>query len=383
MTEISESIQKLGSYIKSEDYKGYDPYDILMSPVFKLPILKDNKFLRFGSQQIFRRIPFNVRGLLKIKKGLNPVTLGLCLQSYTYLSEVFGPQKNFYISEISKLQDGLIKSASKGFGGICWGYDFDWEARYAKFAAYSPTIVATGIITNALFENYKITGNQKSLSLLLESVNFLNDLNKTFEGDNFCFSYSPFDNQIVFNATMLGARMLSQVYSINGNESLKEEAIRTVLFVIKRQSENGAWAYSQGDSRNWTDNFHTGYVIECLFDYIGLTADEDIKENLNSAIEFYLKNFILSNGIVKYYSNSIYPIDSTAIAQSIITLSKVGFIDEANKIIKWAIANMQDEKGFFYYQKKKCYTNKISYMRWSNAWMFLALSLFLYKNKIR
>lgn len=47
------------------------------------------------------------------------------------------------------------------------------------------------------------------------------------------------------------------------------------------------------------------------------------------------------------------------------------------KIAKWAINNMQDNKGYFYYQKTRWYTNKIPYMRWSQAWMFYALAQFL------
>jgi hypothetical protein len=40
----------------------------------------------------------------------------------------------------------------------------------------------------------------------------------------------------------------------------------------------------------------------------------------------------------------------------------------------WAIDNMQDKEGYFYYQKKRWYKNKIDYMRWSQAWMFYALT---------
>ena len=35
---------------------------------------------------------------------------------------------------------------------------------------------------------------------------------------------------------------------------------------------------------------------------------------------------------------------------------------------------MQDPSGFFYFQKWPLLTNKISYMRWSQAWMSLALA---------
>ena len=45
------------------------------------------------------------------------------------------------------------------------------------------------------------------------------------------------------------------------------------------------------------------------------------------------------------------------------------------------IENMFDKKGFFYYQQWPFITNRISYMRWSQAWMFLALSSLILKMK--
>ena len=50
------------------------------------------------------------------------------------------------------------------------------------------------------------------------------------------------------------------------------------------------------------------------------------------------------------------------------------YLKFSETIAQWTIKNMQDKKGFFYYRKLKTHTNKISFMRWSQAWMFLALT---------
>jgi hypothetical protein len=42
---------------------------------------------------------------------------------------------------------------------------------------------------------------------------------------------------------------------------------------------------------------------------------------------------------------------------------------------------MQGKDGHFYYRLGKYHKNKISYMRWSQAWMFLALINFLKANE--
>ncbi len=41
---------------------------------------------------------------------------------------------------------------------------------------------------------------------------------------------------------------------------------------------------------------------------------------------------------------------------------------------------MQSPEGYFYYQKRKYLTNKISYMRWSQAWIFYGLTYYILGN---
>lgn len=374
--KIQQSLSELEFYILKENFKGYDPFDGLSSTIFKLPILKSNKLVRFVFQQVFRRIPINVRPLLGIKKGLNPVTLGLSIQAFTYLLQFNKEKENFYKGKIYYCLDELIRLKSKGYSGSCWGYDFDWEARYARINAYTPTIVATGFITNALFEYYKIYKDEHAKNLIISSSLFaLKDLNRTYnkEGD-FCFSYSTYDKQVVFNATMKGARLLTQCYLITNDAKLLSEAKKTIAFVMRYQKANGSWSYSDGDGRTWVDNFHTAYVLDCLDEYISLTNDTEYVHHLNKGVKFYVQNFFENDKITKYYDNKMYPIDTTAGAQSILTLTRFGYHEKAQKIALWMIHNMQDEKGFFYYQRNRHYTNRISYMRWSNAWMFMALS---------
>lgn len=374
-------ILSLSKYIKEENYKGYDPYDILSSPIFKLPILKSNKIIRFFSQQLFRRVPINLRSIFGIKKEINPVTLGLCIQSYTYLSFLDEVNKDFYLSEIKDLLNKLIDLSSKGYSGYCWGYNFDWEARYAKIPAYTPTVVATGLITNGLFEYYKLTQNQQVKDILISSANFvLNDLNRSYEGDTFCFSYSPNDQQKVYNATMKGARLLVQVYSITQNKYYLDEAEKTVRFVVNNQNKDGSWFYSKGDARKWVDNFHTAYVLDALDDFINLSGMAQYKVYLTRGLNYYIQNLFTPDGKPKYYSGKFYPVDSTEVAQSAITLTRFGFINQAKFVLNFALENLYSRRGYFYYQKTRFITHKTSFMRWSNAYFLLAFSYFLFKN---
>jgi hypothetical protein len=378
----NKSLEKLKEYIEASNYRGYDPYDALKSPFFKLPILKSNKLLRFGIQQLVKRLPFSTRPLLFVPKGYNPVTLGLCIQAYAYLYKAEPENNEKYEEKINCLIQELKQLIPKGYSGACWGYDFDWEARQAKIPAYQPTVVATGIITNALFVAYQTTGNTDAKLLVESAANFvIKDLQRTYKENTFCFSYSPFDKQQVFNASMKGVRLLAQAYSINQNSEYKELAKQAVAFVVSHQNEDGSWGYSLANGGGWTDNYHTGYVLDCLDEYQKLTVDFQWKENLEKGYIFYLHIFIEENGQPKFYHNNAYPSDCTSAAQTILTTIRFGDKEIAKKTATWMINNMQKKSGSFKFRKFKHYTITTSFMRWSDAWMFAALSNLLYKSK--
>lgn len=373
---IIQSLEKLVRHIEQENYKGFDPYDGLTSPLFRLPVLKSNKSVRFLAQQLVKRSPVNLRPLLGIKKRLNPVTLGLCIQGYTQLIRVFPERKQEWTAKIDWLISQLEKLIPEGFHGPCWGYDFDWEARYASIPAFQPTIVATGIITNALFNFYLISGNNQSLTLCSEATNFiLQDLKRTTGPDgSVCFSYSPFDKQVVFNASMKAVRPLSQVYSVNGKKELKDIAHLAVSFVMNHQRPDGAWIYSTSKAGTWIDNYHTGYILDGLKSYISLCKDDTFKEHFRKGFDFYEKNFFHADGMPKFYNSNPYPTDCTAAAQSILTLTSNQKTELAVKVARFTITQMQSPDGYFYFRKFKHTIRKTSFMRWSDAWMFAALA---------
>lgn len=368
-------LNNIQKYIEKEGYKGYDPYDALKSPFFKFPFFKKNKLVRFGTQQLLKRLPVNIRPLLLVPKGYNPVTLGLCAQAYAYLCQTNTKYKELYIQKITYLINELKGLIPNGFSGACWGYDFDWEARYAKIPEYQPTVVATGIVSNALYVVYTITGIKAAAELVVGSANFVvEDLNRTYRQDSFCFSYSPFDNQQVFNASMKGVRILSQAYSITEKDEYKDLATQAVKFVVSYQKDDGSWDYSLASAGGWVDNYHTGYVLDCLDEYQKLTGDASWMLNLNKGFVFYREHFITEKGIPKFYRDRIYPVDCTAAAQTILTLVRFGDINLAEKTATWMHRNMQKKNGSFRFRKFKNYTINTSFMRWSNAWMFAALA---------
>jgi hypothetical protein len=46
----------------------------------------------------------------------------------------------------------------------------------------------------------------------------------------------------------------------------------------------------------------------------------------------------------------------------------------AHSVFSWAMNNLWDDRGFFYYRVLRLGKVRTSYMRWSQAWMLLALA---------
>jgi hypothetical protein len=379
-----QSFNLLKSYCENQNFEGWDPYDGLNSSLFQsIPFLSKNKWIRLAWIQFFKRSFINFRPIAGVKKGLNPKGVALFISAYCNLTKVQGFGSSEIKTTIKELSSKLIQLNSPGFSGMCWGYNFDWQSRAFFQPKLTPTIVVTTYAANALLDAYEILGDENFKKAAFSSGDFiLSDLNRTYnESGNFVFSYSPYDKTSVFNASLLGARLLSRIYAITKEEKFFFEAKKAVSYCCNYQNTDGSWHYSPLPFHQWIDNFHTGFNLECISDYIKNTGDTSFSENFNKGLKYYLTTFFDEEGRAKYYNNSLYPVDIHAPAQLIVTLSKTGLFDSNRELIDrvttWTIQNMQGKKGYFYYQKHKFYTNKIAYMRWSQAWIFYGLSHYL------
>ena len=394
MQKVIDSFRLLREYCEREGFKGWDPYDGLNSKVFQaLPFLKKSALCRLVVIQGFKRSPINLRRIALVPKEYNAKGIGLFLSGYCNLynavkanpklAESLGSADSLK-SQINELAELLISLQSNGYSGACWGYNFDWQARRLfLFPKFTPTVVATNFCATALMEAYEITGEKKYLEIALSAANFvIKDLHRSDYKDGFLFSYSPLQgNDTVFNASLLGSRLLSFCYKYTGNEEYRNLAEQSIKACCAGQKENGAWVYGMLPVQSWVDSFHTGYNLDALIAYQEQTADNKYNKYIEKGFEYYIQNFFEADGTPKYYDNRTYPIDIHCPGQLLVTLARLHKTEEykniAEKVINWTIRNMQDKKGYFYYQLKPGVSSKISYMRWSNAFMFNALSHYI------
>jgi hypothetical protein len=392
---IQNSIEKLLKYCQDNNWAGYDPYDALNSRVFPHIPFVQNRVGRLIFTQLLKRSPINFRPLLLVPKSENPKAIALFLMAFSKL-EGLGLLKNRDLitlmtqklinlrSPINSITCNLqlgTRNLELNNSYFCWGYNFDWQSRNYLTPRFAPNIICTTFAGNALLDAYQKLKERSYLEMAISAGNFiLKGLNITAGNDGVCFSYTPTDCSQIHNANLLGAAFLARLYSFTDDDDFYNYALSAVRFSVGKQDQDGSWPYGEAPKEKWIDNFHTGYNL-CALNKISKYTGCSFSDSIERGFRFYRKHFFVDGNLAKYYHDRTYPIDIHSITQSIITLLELKDLDASNikqarSLSLWAIENMQNGDGYFYFRKGRFFGNRICYMRWSQAWMLYALTQF-------
>jgi len=399
MSDVCEqAFSKLLRYCRSEAWAGYDPYDALNSPLSRTSLFR-NKFARTALTQVVKRNLFNLRPILGINKEMNPKGVALAVRALILQSDISNfrsplqpddvePSDHTLESDLRFLIERLMSSRCENYPEACWGYNFDWQSRAFFAPRNTPNVVCTVFAAQACLDWYERTGAESVLEIVNSSCRFLLDrLNRSAGSDGECFSYTPLDHSRVHNVNLLAAELLARVFNLTKIDEYRDAAMRATKYTLARQRRDGSWLYGEDASQTWIDSFHTGFILVSLKHLIESLDIQTWRSALNEGYQFYEKRFFLADGTPGYYHDQLHPHDVHSAAQGIITFVEMTDLTPnakamAERVMRWAIDHLQDPSGFFYFQIHRFYTIKTSYMRWAQAWMLYALSLYLHRNRI-
>ena len=325
--------QRLHESCSGRGWRGYDPYDGLNSPLARL---LPGKALRQAWTQLHRRSPINFRPLCGIEPQLNSTAVALFAMG----------------SGDERLLDVLAKLRTPEGG---WGYPFGWQSRAFYAPPGTPNLICTALALKA----YRQFGRPGDATFVESLV--------TERGGEHWVRYVARSDTQVHNVNMMGAALL-------GRRDCLE-------FSVQRQRTDGSWWYGEAENQRWIDNFHTGYNLVALREYQQAAGDTSFEEAARRGYDYWDSTFWLADGTPRYYHNRTYPIDIHCCAQGILTYLAFGDSTKANRVARWALKNMWDERGFFWYQRGRLRSNRICYMRWSQAWMYYALKKVIESNE--
>ncbi|MBV9925433.1 MAG: hypothetical protein JOZ96_10490 [Acidobacteria bacterium] len=397
-SELERVYESLRAWCRARGHAGHDPFDALNSRLFRLTPLKHSRLARLAWTQAFKRSPFNLRKLALVPAGRN--SKGTALFALAALSRLRATGEEGHRLEARELLQDLLDARAET-GGAAWGYNFDWQGRAFYAPRGTPTVVPTAFAVRALVEATRTLDTPGEEGTVSEGVwpyltaatsacRFILDrLNRSDETDEeVCFSYTPLDRTRVFNASLLAGEALAAAGSLTGPKVWGDYALRAARYVVRRQRDDGSWAYGADSYQAWADNFHTAFVLTSLSRILRdcapqLETDAATREELEVALRrgyrFWREGFFLADGWPKYYHRSAHPADAHSAGAALVALAELRGREPdaqelARRVARWTLRELRDPRGFFYYQKRRLRTVRTPYMRWSQAWMAYGLA---------
>ena len=396
MPELKNSIEKLNLWIKENGWSGYDPYDIKELPwVRKITELGQKSYimeiLREGLFEIFNFSPIVSRKILNVSPRINAKAMGLFSSAYLDLFKSLG--NSDYLEQSKECLEWLKLNPAEGHSGLGWGYPFDWQSK-ELISKDTPNGVVTTAAGDSFWKWYAHTNDQRFLDSCIKICDFLVTLPIDQICENqICFSYTPVFKNHVHNLNLFVAEFLIKIGKEIDNYQWIELGNQAVNYTIANQRTDGSFDYNGPPEKlkNFSDNYHTGFVLRMLHSVWRLTGENNVFVSLEKCYNHYINNFFENAEIPKLLPNRKYRVDIHSCAESINCLSELSKtfpqgIKIAENVAKWTIENLQDESGYFYYGflksrfTRKPFLSKIAYLRWGQSWMLKALSnLLLYK----
>ncbi len=377
--QIKEIVMNLHKSFVEDDYKGWDLYDALLSKYYKKGSIFDSFYPRYIWTQVNKRAPINLRPLMRVPKSLNPKGLSLILRGYCKLYGL--TQDQTFLDSASSVYK-LIVSLRSESDYYCWGNNFDYQARNGFHPAFTPNAITTSFVANSIVDYYLITKDQEVIRIL-ESIRsyYLETMLLFSDERGAAFRYYKENTPITYNSSAKSTETLALINAIIPDSQTSEIIKMSYSFLLKSQNDDGSWYYSSGKQGQWIDNFHTGYVLVALKHIREMLYLDFGQDNIDKGLRYHLCHHYTKDHLPRYYTGSLYPIDTHCFAQSIITLSEFSDFARAGKMAESSIKHMYNfEERFFIYSIRKHYTVRTNLLRWCNAYMFYALSLYLSLN---
>jgi hypothetical protein len=391
-SKVLDAVKRLDAWIERNGWAGYDPYDIKeIGFVKKITNWGNKNFLmkivREVIFEIFYTFPIISRKIFNIKPKVNAKAMALF--SKGYLDLYLSTKEKKYLKKSNFCINWLENNNSETTVGIGWGYPFDWQTE-VLIPKFIPNGIVTTAVGDAFWGWYQFTGDYKYLNTCKDICEFLITLPiDNISDEQICFSYTPLSRNHVHNLNLFVAEYLIKIGKEIGENEWVNLGLKAVNYTIAYQYDDGAFDYSGPPDKlkNFSDNYHTGFVLRMLYSIWKLTEREDVYKSLKKCYVHYINNFFEDNEIPKLLPNRKYRVDIHSCAESINCLGQLAEIFPegikiAENIIRWTIDNMQDKSGYFYYALiksrfiKAVLKSEIAYLRWGQAWMLKGLSNF-------
>lgn len=359
----------LAAWGEEREWAGTDPYDGLNATRLVGPLVRSRRG-RQAVTQLVKRSPVDLRRPLGIPPRTSAATLAHVVSGYAALG-----QPDPMMAAVERLRALRLADVDE----LCWGYHFDVQTRVFFYPEGHPNTIATAFAGLALLDAYALTGDR---ALLGEAAGvgefFIRHVPQTATGTGAFFGYLIGDRTPIHNANMLVAALLARLHAAGaGDADLAERAAAAVRYTAHAQRPDGSWPYGEVPHLGWVDNFHTGYVLDCLRWCADAGIDDADEGVIARGLALFRRDLVLPDGTPRYSTTSTLPIDGQCVAQTIQTFALARDADgiaDARRTLAFAQERMARGDGSYLFQRRRFWRNAVPHVRWVQAPMFAALA---------
>jgi hypothetical protein len=379
-------------WARERNYTGNDYCDGMSSRIRQqLPL--ENRWLNLVFQESIKRAPVDVRPYLLVELRRNYKGTGLFTMANLNAYRLTGEDR--YEAEARKLADWLVDNRCREFSGFCGSHQHEIQHLDGRIGTTdNPDVVSTLYASLALLDASELDPRYAEMALtaadfVLEDL----DYHEIDRGARINYTPAHTGRPYTINAVALGARLLLELYEFRRErgtddlsdrsrydaEVLRDRATEILDYVTSTQTAEGGWMYMDPPSGSHLsmDNHHNGFIVETLLRYRDVIDPDRYRDTLEDALEFYRGTLFDEDGAPNWDEANTYPRDIHAATQGIITFTRTGDLEFADRIIEWTVNNLHVADGRFYYRKHRFYTKRVTLMRWCQAWMAYAVSEYL------
>jgi hypothetical protein len=357
-------------------YKGYNPYDLLGSERLYRNIRHQK--LRLFLTQLNKISPINFRSHIGIPIAYNPKALALIMLALINKDEAK------YEKEIDFLFRTLLDLKSNAFDDYSIGFPFPIVLSFYTSEKNHPSLIISLFVIFAFIELYRKFGEQHVLDRVLSFENLLTQkLYHEETAQTLWYAYNFDQKNEIYNATAKIGKFLSELHALVPHPERLAKIKKILNYLVSHQRTDGSWSY--GRKYQYSDSFHTAFILDAMFSMVQQVNGNQYIEALQKGFDNYKNYFFHNSGQPRYihplYKNKglrkIFEVTRTDIrdcAMGIILFNKMNEPGFAKRICQWTIRHMRHNSAhYFYFYKEKYWPNRIEYIR-PQGWMLFALS---------
>lgn len=370
---LRDAVGRIRQWGEERDWRGWDPYDALNSPLARP--LRSVPLARRMLVQAVKLSPLNLRPLLRIPQERNAKAIALVASGYARLHAADAEDHEArreairWLSWLTDVRSGDADCAA-------WGYPFDVQTRFFAYPRGAPNTIATSFAAHALLDGVELLGEARFADAALAAARFLERrLLKTSRQPY--FRYLTEEDKLVHNANALGCAVLARAARVCEEDRLGALAAEALATTLSAQREDGSWPYAEGGTGDWVDNFHTAYVLESIA--LCLPFSPAAEEALHRGFDYWEREMFLADGTPKYFCHRTLPLDAHCYVSAVdawIAAARLRptALVRAERTARLLVARMLDAEGFVHFQRRRLWTSRVPFVRWTTAPAFRALA---------